>query len=631
MLLEVLMYGYAGKILEVDLTTGSISTSELDEKDCREFLGGSGLAAKIYLDRFPGPDVDPLGPENLLIFLTGPWTGTRVPGGNRFAVAARSPLTGSWGEASCGGYWGPELKAAGWDGIIFTGASEKPVYLFINGDDAELRDASDLWGKDTYETSDALKEKAKEETGKKARVAAIGPAGETCSPLGAIVHDSAHIAGRTGMGAVMGSKKLKAISVVGIGKKVEIADPEKLKVWRQQAMDNYAESLVVESLRAFGTNANLEVGSMLGDVPFKNWQVGENDEVVEAINGPTYTDDILVKGHACWACPIGCKRVVKVDEGPFAMEQGAGPEYETICMLGTNLLNDNLQSIAKANEICNRLGIDTISLGEAIALVTEAQEKGLLTPADCDGIAITWGDAEAMVKLCELAGKNEGFGKRLGEGTKALAESLGPDAADMAVQVRGLELPAHDPRGFHGFSLAYATSVRGACHCASMNLYLEQGSAPALPDLDLEGPFDEQSSIGKAYLTARAQELGQIFNSAVVCLLAAVSWQEEMLVTAINSVTGFGYDLDSFMEVGERIWFIKRGLQFLFGSTGAEDICPPRLMQPVKEGPHEGSIPEFDMMLREFYEYRELDAEGRPTRAKLEKLDLAGLADKLGV
>ena len=624
------MRGYAGKVLEVNLATGEIQKNDIDERDCRDYLGGSGLAAKIYLDRFPG-DVDPMSPDNLFILMTGPWTGSRVPGGNRFAVAARSPLTGHWGEASTGGYFGPELKAAGYDGIIFTGASEKPVYLWINGDEVELRDAGDLWGKDTYETADILWERSSEETGRKAKVVAIGPAGERGVRLAAVVHDKAHIAGRTGMGAVMGSKHLKAISVVGAGKKPEPADAEALKEWRQKVMDIYSGSIVVESLKAFGTNANLEIGAMLGDVPIKNWQIGEWDDGLTSLSGPTYSDTILVKGHACWACPIGCKRVIKVDEEPFTVQEGPGPEYETVCMLGSNLLNDSLPSVAKGNELCNRFGIDTISMGEAIAVVTECQEKGLLTAEDCDGVAITWGDPEAMLRLIEMTCENEGFGARMAEGSRALADSIGGEARQMAVQVRGLDLPAHDPRGFHGFAIAYATSVRGACHCASMNLYMEQGSAVPMPKIDLEGPFDEQSSIGKAYLTARAQELAQILNSAVVCLFAATSWDEDMLVDGMNAVTGAGYDLDSFMAVGERIWYIKRGLQHLFGYGGEEDVIPQRLTVPVAEGPHEGSVPDFEMMKSEYYEYRDLDASGRPTRERLEKMGLVSLADRLGL
>ena len=522
------MYGYAGRILDVNLTSGDIQAADIDEQDCRDFLGGSGLGAKIYLDRFPG-DVDPLSPDNLFILTTGPWTGSRVPGGNRFAVSSRSPLTGYWGEASTGGYFGPELKSAGYDGIIFSGASREPVYLWINGDRVELRDAGDLWGKDTYETTDILWERSKEEAGKKAKVVAIGQAGERQLGMSAIVHDKGHIAGRTGMGAVMGSKNLKAISVVGAGRKSEAADPDALKEWRQKVIEMFSESIVVESLKAFGTNANLEIGAMLGDVPIKNWQLGEWDDGMSEIGGPTYSDTILVKGHACWACPIGCKRIVKVDEGPFRVPEGAGPEYETVCMFGSNLLNDNLESIAKANELCNRYGMDTISLGEAIAVVIECQEKGLLAPAECDGVSISWGDADAIIRLVEMACRGEGFGARLAAGSRALADSVGGDAQAMAVQVRGLDLPAHDPRGFHGFAIAYATSVRGACHCASMNLYMEQGSAVPMPRIDLEGPFDEQSSVGKAYLTARAQELAQIFNSAVVCLFTAVSWDEGML------------------------------------------------------------------------------------------------------
>ncbi|MBU1671879.1 MAG: aldehyde ferredoxin oxidoreductase family protein [Actinobacteria bacterium] len=624
------MHGYAGRVLEVDLTGGEIKTLDINEEDCRAFLGGTGLAAKMYLDRFPG-DVDPLSPENPLILMTGPYTGSRVPGGNRFGLGARSPLTGHWGEASVGGYFGVELKSAGYDGIIFTGRSDKPVYLWINGDDVELRDAADLWGRDTYETTDILWKQLTEEAGKKPKVAAIGPAGEIGVRFAAVVHDKHHVGGRTGMGAVMGSKNLKAVAVLGTGQKQPEADAEAMKVWRKNMLDIYRESLVVESLRAFGTNANLEVGAMLGDVPIKNWQLGEWDEGISMINGPTYSDDILVRGYACWACPIGCKRVIKIDEELYKVEEGAGPEYETIVMLGANLFNSNLASIAKGNEICNRLGIDTITMGETVALVIEAQEKGLLSAEECDGIAIDWGDADAMLKLVEKTGRMEGFGARMAEGSRALSESIGGEAPTFAVQMRGMELPAHDPRGFHGFVLAYATSSRGACHCASTNLYMEQGSNVALPELDLEGPFDEQSSVGKAYLTARAQEIAQILNSAVVCHFCATSWTEPIMVDAFNALTGLGVDLDGFMEIGERIWFIKRGLQQLWGSAGDEDVAHPRVMTPLEEGPAAGSVPDWDLMKREYYEYRKLDENGNITREKCEQLGMGYLADRLGI
>jgi len=446
-----------------------------------------------------------------------------------------------------------------------------------------------------------------------------------------IVHDKHHVSGRTGMGAVMGSKNLKAICVAKAGHEVEAKDPEALRAWRDRVMEVFSDSIVVESLRAFGTNANLEVGSMLGDVPFKNWSQGEWDEGVEKLNGPTYSDEILVKNYACWGCPIACKRIVRVDEEPYVVPEGAGPEYETVCMLGTNLLNGNLKSVAKGNDICNRYGFDTISAGEVIAVVIEAQEKGLLSPDECDGVSVTWGDSDAIIKLLHMIGRNEGFGERMAKGSLSLAREIGRGAEEFAVQVRGLDLPAHDPRGFHGFAIAYATSVRGACHCASTNLYLEQGSNVPLPKIGLEGPFAEQSSSGKAYLTARAQEIAQICNSAVVCLFTAISFDEDMLVDAMNYVTGFGYDLDSFMRVGERIWYAKRGLQHLFGSDGSDDTIPQRIMTPLEDGPAAGSVPDFDLMKREYYEYRGLDEKGRPSREKLVSLGLERLADLLGL
>ena len=623
------MNGYTGKVIEVDLSKGEIEIKDIAPELLREYMGGSGLAAKIYLDRYPG-DVDPLSPENLMILMTGPLTQTRVPGGNRFAVAARSPLSGLWGEASCGGYLGPELKASGYDGIIFTGASEKPVYLWVHGDQVELRDASDLWGKDTFETIDELKKRAEEDAGKASKVAAVGPAGEKGVSYANICHDKHHFAGRTGMGAVMASKNLKAISVLGVGKKVEYADEDALKKWRKGLMELMGEAITTESLRAFGTNASLEIGSMLGDVPFKNWQLGEWDEGVAELNGPAYSDAILVKGYACWGCPIGCKRIVKVEEGPYQVEEGAGPEYETVCMLGTNLMNDNLQSVAKANEICNRYGMDTITLGETIAVVAEAMEKGLLDPDEV-GLEVTWGDPDSMLRLVEMTGNMEGFGKKIALGSRKLAQEIGEEALPMAVEVRGLELPAHDPRGFHGYALSYATSVRGACHCASINLYIEGGMQVPMEDVGLGGPYAEQESEGKGFVTARSQELGQLYNSAVLCVFCTFNYDGQMLLDAVNAVTGFDYSMEELLQVGERIWTIKRGLQFLMGSDKSEDVVPERITTPVEEGAHAGSIPDLDLMLKEFSEVRDLDDEGRPSRAKLESLNLAELADRLGV
>lgn len=623
------MYAYCGKILNVDLTSGEISTSDVDEKDFFLFMGGAGLAAKMYLEDWPG-DVDPLDPGNPLYFMTGPWTGSRIPGGNRFEICARSPQTMLWGEASVGGYFGPELKAAGYDGIVITGASEKPVYLWIKDDQVEIRDASDLWGLDSYEAYDRIFEAGKDETGKKPKICSIGQAGENLVSFAAVAHDKGHFAGRTGMGAVMGSKKLKAVACVGTQKRPEPADPATVKEWLKPVMENMRTSVVVESVRQFGTMANFEIGTWLGDVPFKNWQLGETDEVGGGLAGPIYKDQILVKNHACWGCAIGCKRVVKVDqEGPFQLDECAGPEYETVCMFGSNVMSDNIFATAKANDMCNRLGLDTISMGQIIAFVTECQDRGLLTPEECDGLKMEWGDAETMLKLIDLCATGKGFGKRMAGGSKRLAQEIGGDAMDYTIQVRNLDFPAHDPRGCHGFGVSYTTSPRGACHCASSNLYAEQGAGKPLPKFNLGGPYDEMVSEGKGEMTAYAQDIGQILNNAVICHLTFIAWKDDQIMEAINAVTGFDYSIPDFLKTGERAWYLKRAIFQLYGSAGKDDVLPKRMLVPLDHGPTEGSVPDIDLMTKDFYETRQLDAEGRLTRPKLDELELGWVADMI--
>jgi len=429
--------GYTGKILEINLSNGKIETKSIKEEDQRKFLGGSGLAAKIFFDFFD-TKVDPLSPENPLIVMTGPVVGTQFPGTSRFAVCGKSPLTGIWGEGTCGGNFGPELKFAGIDGIVFKGASPAPIYLSIEDDRVELRDASDLWGMDNYSVTDFLKERHGKEKGPK--VLSIGPAGENLVKFAAICNDKGDFIGRVGMGALMGSKKLKALVVKGT-KKVEVSHPEEYAALRKSLIVKSRDAMPAQSLRSMGSDAGMDLGMMTGDIPIKNWMVGEDFELSANLGGPSLTEKYLTRNHACSFCPIACKRVVRVDDGPFKTEEGPGPEYETCCSFGTLIMNYDLAGVIKANEWCNRYGMDTISCGATIAFAMEAFEKGLITKRDTDGIDLTWGNVTGAIELVHKIAKKEGIGAVLSEGSREAAKRLGKGAEEFSESLCCLPAP----------------------------------------------------------------------------------------------------------------------------------------------------------------------------------------------
>jgi aldehyde:ferredoxin oxidoreductase len=404
--------GYTGKILEVDLSTGKIGTASNEEEDQKKFIGGSGLAAKIFFDSFD-PLVNPLTPENPLILMTGPLVGTQFPGTSRFAVCGKSPLTGIWGEGTCGGNFGPELKFAEIDGILVKGASPKPVYLSIEEDEIELKDVGDLWGMDNYSLTDLLKERHGKE--KRPKVLSIGLAGENQVKFAAICNDKGDFIGRTGMGALMGSKRLKAVVVRG-REKVKIAYPEEYDALRKSLITKSRDAMVAQSFRSMGTDAGMDLGMMTGDVPIKNWAIGEDLALSASLGGPIMTEKYLTRNHACSFCPIACKRIVKVNDGPFKTEEGPGPEYETCCTFGTLIMNDDLAGVIKANEWCNRYGMDTISCGATIAFAMEAFEKGLIDKRDTDGIDLRWGNIAGVIELLHKIAHHEGIGTVLSEG-----------------------------------------------------------------------------------------------------------------------------------------------------------------------------------------------------------------------
>ncbi|MDP8256577.1 MAG: aldehyde ferredoxin oxidoreductase family protein [Candidatus Alcyoniella australis] len=620
--------GHTGKVLKVDLSTSAIETIEIPTEVSREYIGGSGLGVKLFFDLLnPNWDIDPLDPRNPLVIMTGPLTGVRMNAVCRIEVLAKSPQTGVLGEANVGGFIGPQIKFAGWDGIVITGASDKPVVLAIDDDRVQIRDGSAYWGMDTYEATDRIIADYRGDSNKGGQVFTIGPAGEKLLPIANMVNNKGHLAGRVGLGAVCGSKNLKALWVRGSGKP-KIALPERFDVLKKELKELYDGNITIEGLRAFGTASHMDLGIISGDIPMKNWQISEWDQF-DDIAPIAYGDKVLTGNKTCYSCSVACKREVAVADGPFQMEKGPGPEYETMGTFGTMLLNPSMESIAKANEICNRAGIDTITAGASIAWAMECFERGLIDTDTTGGLELTWGNSETIIQLAKQIAAGKGFGALLAKGSAAAAKELG-FGEDFLSTVRGLEAPMHDPRSAHGYGLAYAVSNRGACHMNSLEYPIEGGGmyVPEIDDLcdDIEG----LTSVGKAQMNIHAQNYGQFFSHcAVFCNLGSMILNLTQALEMVNAVTGFEYTQEEILELGERLWYLKRGLTNLFGSGSEDDKLSKRMMTPIQDGPTEGSAPDMELMLKEFYELRAINEKGWPARDRLIHHKLKYLADAL--
>jgi len=611
-----------GKILDINLSTGAVKTTKIEEDVLRKFIGGSGLAAKLFLDRVP-PDADPLGEKNVLFLMAGPLSGTNFPTSSRVVAVFKSPLTNIWGQASAGGSFAAEMKKAGYDGIAISGMSSKPVYLVIEDDKVEIKDAADLWGKDCYETTDILKERH----GAKADVLEIGPAGENLVKFASVLNGKWGFISRCGVGAVMGSKKLKAVVIRGTGK-VEPASPEEFAKIRKTLVNKVKENIISQSLKSAGTALGVEVNAITGVLPVKNWTVGDGSAFGPKIGGSALTAQYLTKPHACLTCPIACKRTVKVAEGPYKMEEGPGPQYETVCALGSVLMIDDLAAVIKMGETANRYGVDTISCGVTIAFAMECFEKGLITSKDLDGGQLRWGNPDDVLAIMGKIAKRQGFGDVLAEGSRSAARKIGKNAEDYTVEIKGLEFPMYDPRGSHGHGLSFMTSNRGACHVASTIGPIESGWA-TWPEVGITGGYDAKADEGKGELNVTCENLDMLTNSATMCRFALMSMSITELAEALKTTTGFDYNLDEIMECGERIWMLQRGLNNLMGVTAADDRMPKRILTPHTEGGAAGSVPNVELMLKDYYKARGLDTNGRPLKEKLNKLGLSDLAAKL--
>jgi aldehyde:ferredoxin oxidoreductase len=609
--------GYMGKLLVVDLTSGHIEDEPLNEDYARQFIGGSGLACR-YLYDMVDADTDPLQPENPLLFMTGPLTGTRAPSCGRFVVCARSPLTGLWGEANCGGFFGPEMRFAGYDGIIIKGKAPQPVYLHVANGKATLRDAKHLWGKGTYETQEAIREEVGDA---KTKVACIGPAGENLVKYAAIISDKGRAAGRTGMGTVMGSKNLKAVAVRGSGK-VPLADEERLQAIVREMLRILKDDSLTEALRVTGTAGTLDYLMLLGSTPNRYFTEGEFPEA-EALSGSTMAETILTGYSTCYGCPVACGRKVEVKEGKYKLAETKGPEYETVAALGTMLLIDDLPAVSYLGHLCDTYGLDTISTGSTIGFAHHLFESGVIGLAETGGLPLRWGDPDTVAELIGMIARREGFGDALAEGSLRLGQRYG--AEELAVQVKGLEVAMHDPRAFSAMALVYATSPIGASHNQSDMYWVESGRS--IEELGI--PFtDRLEDVGKGPLVARHQDWRSFCNALIVCYFSNAPLQS--YVDLLAAATGWEVTLDDVLLAGERIWNLKRALNCRLGLTRADDRLPQLLLQPLPEGGTQGHVPDLELMLKEYYQARDWDwATGKPSRKKLEELGLGWVAEDL--
>jgi aldehyde:ferredoxin oxidoreductase len=625
-------YGYAGKILHIDLTSGALEVEAPEETFYRKYVGGSAMGAYHLLTNTP-PGADPLGPENTLCAMIGPVTGAPVSGQSRLAVTAKSPETGLVGDSQCGGFWPAELKFAGFDGIVVQGKAEAPVYLWIHDGEAELRDAGHLWGQFTADVEDGIREELGDA---RIRVLQCGPAAERGVRFSALIGNANRACGRTGMGAVMASKNLKAIAVRGQNAP-QFADPEGLKALGRWGAQNFEDS----DIYTMGLNGTADVvmpQDESGGLPTRNWASG-TFEGAKAICGSTMSETILTRRDTCFGCVVRCKREVEVTEGPFLVDpRYGGPEYETIATMGSYCGVDDLKAIARANQLCNMYGMDTISCGATIAWAMDCFERGLLTEADTDGLELRFGNAEAMVTMVERIGEREGFGRLLGEGSTRAAETLGV-GQDLVVAVKHHELPAHMPQVKRSLALIYAVNPFGADHQSHEHDGSYRWYPERMAELNL---LDAASAHGlnaeKVRYALYTEWMYSLLDTAPLCqFVFGPSWHlygPSQLVDAVRGATGWDVSLWELMKAGERRLNLLRAFNAREGVGAEADTVPPKLLVPLEGGASDGVAVTAEEVAEAkplYYQMAGWDGDGRPTRAKLEELALGWVADGLGL
>ncbi|NOZ69702.1 MAG: aldehyde ferredoxin oxidoreductase family protein [Deferribacteres bacterium] len=606
------MYGYHGRFLKVDLGTETIEDMQLSEDNLKKYIGGATLAAALIYEHIE-KDMDPLDPESPLVFSTGPFTGSPIPMVSRYAVCGISPLTGFWGEATSGGTFPFRLKGAGYDGLFITGRAKKPVYLYLEGGSAQIRHAEHLWGKDIYETQRVIKTEIEADT---CSTACIGQAGERQIRYASIMNDRGRAAGRCGLGALMGSKNLKAVVVSG-RMRPAFADKEKVKALAKEAASTIRKNLISVALREYGTLFYMDMAMTLGDVPAKYFS--RSVFPVEKISGQALRQAYAVENYACMGCPIGCGREVR--NFRKHTDHVDGPEYETVGAFGPLCMNFDLDSIIEANHLCNAHGLDTISAGVSIGYAMYLHEKGILTK-DKAGIKIQWGDGKTIVRLVKMIIKQEGIGELLSRGTLEMAKELGRDT-DEAAQVKGMEMPMHEGRAFHGLAISYATGPRGACHLKGDYYNVDLGGA--VPELKIL-PGERLTSKGKAEAAARYQSLKDLYDALTLCKFAPLSVTQ--ICQILSAITGRQTTPADLLAAGDRSVNLKRAISNRLGLTRKEDRLPKVCLTALNEGSTAGKAPDMDLLLKEYYAFRGWDWEtGRPSREKLIGLGLNHVAD----
>ena len=620
-------YGFMGQLLRVNLTDHKITVEEINQTWAKQYLGGAGLATKYFYEEVPG-GVEPLGPENELIFMTGPLTGTASASASRYSVVALSPQTGLWGQANSGGSFGPALKKSGYDGIIFEGASPIPVTLQIIDGKAELLDASHLWGKTVPETEDALQDSASQ----KLTVAAIGPAGENLVTYAAIMNNKHRAAGRCGLGAVMGSKNLKAIACTG-SKPIQLADKKRFHDAATKQFSMINESMLKVGFDTFGTNMVADFVHVRGGYPTLNWQQGVF-EGIDDVNAQAIMDTVFVEGTHCFACPITCGRGTEIKEGKWKGDKGEGPEYESTNTLGSMCGVSDINAITKANYLCNEYGLDTISAGATIAFAMECFEKGILTKEQTGGLEITFGDGELVVALVKKIARREGIGDLLAEGTRTVAEKLGQGSEKFAMHVKGLELPAYDSRAAKITGLGYVTANRGGDH---MTGYIQGPTFMDIPflivdDSSIQDPF--QANPEEAHVLVDMENALSVLDAFGGCKFMGMLLPADELIDLFVHTTGWEFTIEDFRRAGERIYNLTRAACLREGASRKDDALPERLMtQPLPGGPAEGMVNDreiLELMKDAYYDFRGWDlATGIPTQEKLQELDLDELIPDL--
>ena len=597
------MGGYCGKLLRIDLTSGQITAEGIDLELARKYVGGRGLGT-YYLTEEVAPTVDPLSPRNKLIFAAGPLTGSAAPASGRYMAITKSPLTGTAACSNSGGYWGAELKFAGHDMIILEGRAPQPCYLTIRDDQVELHDAAKYWGGLVGQTTEALVE---EFADPKARVLTIGPAGERMSPIAAIMNDKYRAAGRSGVGAVMGSKNLKAIVVRGSGK-VAAAQPQRVKELVKAFLARIKENAITgQGLPTYGTSVLVNIINECGVYPTENFQKSWF-EAADQASGEALAEKYLTGRDTCYRCPIACGRYCRADD-----VEGGGPEYETLWAYSADCGVSDLAAVIKANKWCNEYGLDTISAGATIACAMEMYEKGILKSDEVDGPPLQFGSGEAIVEWTRKMGAGEGLGGKLAMGSYRLADMYG--AAELSMTVKKQELPAYDPRGIQGHGLEYATSNRGGCHVRG---YLISAEILGVPE-----KLDPLSLEGKAVWAKLFQDLTAVIDSLGLCLFTSFALGIDDYRDLFNAIVGESWSSAEMLTAGERIWNLERVFNLKAGIGPDQDTLPRRLLdEPISDGPSKGHVHRLDVLLPEYYRERGWSEDGVPTSEKLAELAL---------